>query len=57
MRAFSIRFLVGAALALNLVSAPAADTIKVAYIAPLSGSSALIFEETLIASVCRRRDQ
>ena len=49
MRAFSVRFLVGAALALNLVSAPAADTIKVAYIAPLSGSSALIFEETLIA--------
>lgn len=49
MRAFTIRFLVGAALALNLVSAPAADTIKVAYIAPLSGSSALIFEEGLIA--------
>jgi branched-chain amino acid transport system substrate-binding protein len=43
-----ISIFAGVALGLHLGSAPAADTIKVAYIAPLSGSSALVFEELLI---------
>jgi branched-chain amino acid transport system substrate-binding protein len=47
MKAFSIRFLVGAALLLQLVPAWPADTIRVAFLGSLSGPFALQGEETL----------
>jgi branched-chain amino acid transport system substrate-binding protein len=47
MKAFSIQFLVGATLLLQLVPARAAETIKVAFLGSLSGPFALQGEETL----------
>ena len=49
MKAFAIRLLVGAALLLQLAPACAEDTVKLAYIAYMSGPFALLGEEALKA--------
>jgi branched-chain amino acid transport system substrate-binding protein len=44
---FVLRFALGAFLVFQFAGAQAADTVKVAFIAPLSGTFALVFEENL----------
>jgi hypothetical protein len=45
MRAFAIRFLFGATLLLHLVPARPAETVRIAYLGAMSGTTALLSEE------------